>query len=126
MKLFLIVLATAVISVTVTLLAKRHGQNPPLNGSTAVTPNPPVNPKFSPRRLALADESAKLDADFRAAIQADAKTPAEATASLKVYEKYCNAEANLFSRLKSLNMEEHGSNDDPVLLEQEEATTSWV
>jgi len=41
-----------------------------------------------------------------------------------VYEKYCSAEASLFSRQEALYREEHGSEDNPVLIEQEEATAA--
>jgi hypothetical protein len=122
MKQFLTILATVIISVALTLLVKRHEQKP----TTATTPNsPPADQRFSQRRLALKDESAKLDADFKVALQTSAKTPAEAAASLTVYKKYCDAQANLFSRQEALYREKHDSQDDPVLIEQEEATTAW-
>lgn len=125
MKYALSILVSAIISVSVTLLLVRHQKSS--NGATSVIPKTlPNGPKFSQRWLSLQKESAKLDADFSTVIKTeDAKTAAEAAVSLKAYEKYCDAQANLLSRQEALYREEHGSENDPVLIEQRDATIAW-
>jgi hypothetical protein len=122
MKYLLVVVVTAVISVVITLLLTRREQKPA--STTPPLSRQPVQPRSSQRWLALKDESAKLDADFDAALRTNSTTPAEAAASLPAYTRYCSAQVDLISRQEALYREEHQGEDNPVLIEQREATVA--
>ncbi len=122
MKIFVTILATAIVSVGLTVVVVHRKAT--RDGTVATGSTVPAS-KASQAWLDLKTQSAKLDAQLRETSQTDAKNSAEASRKLKIYRDYCNAEIDLFSKEEAVYRNEHDSEDSPVLIEQGEATAAW-
>lgn len=122
MKSFGAILATAIVSVILTLVVVRYRST----ANATVSPNTAVSLRTPTEAwLTLKKQSAKLDAELRAATKTDAKNATEALQTLKAYDAYCNGEVDLFAREQAVYRNEHDSEESPILIEQSEATSAW-
>jgi hypothetical protein len=80
---------------------------------------------FDEQMVALRKESIRVDneLDTATAAQGPVKTPQEAAAMLKIFENFCTASEDLYSRQNALYAREHKSLE-PVRIEQHQALSA--
>lgn len=122
MKMLIAILATAIISVGVTLVVSHRK---PAGKSTVRMDSAATPRKVSQAWLDLKKQSEKLDAELRKATKTDAKNSVEASRTLKAYADYCGGQIDLFAKEEALYRNEHDTEDSPVLTEQRQATAAW-